>query len=59
MKLLEKSIYTIIVFTVLYVLISVSLRVFEIGTLYNAHLIGGLVATGVSIFIFVLLIIKK
>lgn len=59
MKLLEKTIYASIIFIVLYVLISVGLRVFEIGTVYNAHLIGGLVATVVSIVAFVLLVIKK
>ena len=59
MKLLEKSIYTFIIFIVLYVVISVGLRVFEIGTVYNAHLIGGLVATVVAMVTFVLLVIKK
>lgn len=59
MKLLEKSIYTFIIFIVLYVVISVGLRVFEIGSIYNAHLIGGLVATVVAMGVFIYLVIKK
>ncbi len=59
MKLLEKTIYSGIVFLVLYVVISVGLRVFEIVSIYNAHLIGGLVGTSVGIVVFILLVIKK
>lgn len=59
MKLLEKSIYTVIVFSALYAVISVALRVFEVTSIYNAHLIGGLVATVVAIVVFILLVIKK
>ncbi|AIO18853.1 hypothetical protein KQ51_00974 [Candidatus Izimaplasma bacterium HR1] len=59
MKLLEKFIYSGIVFLVIYVIISVGLRVFEITSIYNSHMIGGIIATVLGVIVFMYLIVKK
>ena len=60
MKLLEKVIYSGVLFLFLYLVISLGLRFFEITTVYMSHLIGGIVASvaGIGLFMF-LLIVKK
>ena len=52
MKLIEKVIYSSILFLVLYVIISVGLRVFEVTSVYQSHLIGGVIATLTSMGLF-------
>ena len=59
MKLLEKLIYSGIVFLVIYVIISVALRVFELTTIYNSHMIGGIIATVLGVIVFMYLLLKK
>jgi hypothetical protein len=59
MKLLEKFIYAGVAFLAIYVIVSVGLRVFELTTSYNSHLIGGVVAIVLSVCLFMYLLIKK
>ncbi len=59
MKLLEKFIYSGILFLVLYTIISVGLRAFEVTSVYNSHLIGGLLATVFGVGLFMYLLVKK
>ena len=59
MKLLEKFIYSAVVFLVIYVIISVGLRVFELSSNYNSHMIGGIAATVFGVIVFMYLLIKK
>lgn len=59
MKLIEKTIYAGILFLVLYVVISVGLRAFDVTSVYNSHLIGGVVATVFGMLLFSFLLIKK
>ena len=59
MTLLEKFIYGGITFLALYIVISLGLRLFEITTVYNSHLIGGLIATVAGVSLFMYLLIKK
>lgn len=59
MKLLENLIYSSILFLALYVVISIALRMFELTTIFNSHLIGGVVATIAAVVLFLYLLIKK
>ena len=60
MILLEKLVYASITFVFSYIIISLSLRLFEITTVYSSHLIGGIVATIASMGVFMyLLVVKK
>lgn len=59
MKLLESSIYSMIAFVVAYVLLAVGLRVFDVTSLYNAHMIAGVVATVVGVLLFLFFLLKK
>jgi len=59
MKLLEKLIYATVLFIALYVVISMGLRMFEITSTANAHLIGGVVATVSGVLLFMFLLLRK
>ena len=59
MKLLEKFIYSIILFSALYVIISLGLRLFEVTSDFTSHLIGGLIATVSAVLLFIYLLIRK
>lgn len=59
MKLLEKFIYTVLVFTFSYVLLFMALYLFEITEKYTAHVIAGIFATILSVGVFMYLLIKK
>jgi len=59
MKLLEKAIYSTILFLVVYSLLSITLRVFAWTSIYTSHLIGGVVATVAGVLFFMYLLIKK
>lgn len=59
MSLLEKFIYTVVVFLGVYVILSLTLRLFEITSSYNSHMIGGVVGGVMSIGLFMYLLIKK
>lgn len=59
MKLLENLIYSTIIFLAIYTLVSIALRSFEITSIYNAHLIGGVVGTVAGITMFMFFLIKK
>lgn len=59
MKLLEKFIYSAILFLTLYTVISIGLRLFELTNVFNSHLIGGVIATVFGLLLFMFLLIKK
>ena len=59
MKLLEKLMYSSILFLFVYTVISLTLRLFEFTTIYNSHLIGGVLATVVGILFFMYLLVRK
>ncbi len=59
MKLIESSIYALILFVGVYVVISVAMRVFEWTTVFYAHVIGGVAATVIGVGAFVLFLLKK
>mgnify|MGYP000920805719 CR=1 FL=1 len=57
MKLLENVIYSSIIFVFSYVIISMTLRLFNITESFTSHMVGGIVGTvlGVSLFIYLLI----
>ncbi len=59
MSLLEKFIVSFMVFLALYIVISLSLRLFEITTAYYSHMIGGIVAIIVGMLVFMYLLVAK
>lgn len=59
MKLLEKLIYSGILFLIIYVVVSLTLRLFEFTTIYISHMIGGIGATVAGVLLFMYLLIKK
>lgn len=59
MKLLEKTMYSILLFLGIYTLLSITLRVFSWTSVYVSHLIGGVVATVFGVLFFMYLLIKK
>jgi len=56
---LEKSIYSLIIFIASYAIISMGLRVFEVTSVYNSHMIGGVIATVLSVGAFIYFIFRK
>ena len=58
MKLLEKLLYSIILFVFSYVIVSMGLRLFELTTNRNSHMIGGISATILGMALFMFLLIK-
>lgn len=59
MKLLEKVLYASLLFLFIYVVLSLTLRLFEITTVYNSHMIGGIIATLFSMGLFMFLLLKN
>ncbi len=59
MSFIEKSIYSLIAFIASYTIISFGLRVFEVTTVYNSHMIGGVIGTLLGIGIFLFLIFRN
>jgi hypothetical protein len=59
MKLVEKFIYAGVAFLGIYVVVSVGLRVFDLTSSYNSHLVGGVIAIVCSVCLFMYLLIKK
>lgn len=59
MKLLEKLLYSSILFVFIYVILSMGLRMFHLTEDYTAHMIGGIAATVLSVLLFMYLLIKK
>lgn len=59
MKLLEKVIYSTVLFLGVYTLLSIMLRVFSWTSVYTSHLIGGGVATVAAVVFFMYLLVKK
>jgi len=59
MKLLEKLLYTLITFLFVYIILSIALRMFELTTVYNSHLIGGVVATILAMLVFMYMLLKN
>ncbi len=59
MKLLEKAVYSTILFLAVYTLLSITLRVFAWTSIYVSHLIGGVASTIIGVLFFMYLLIKK
>jgi len=59
MKLVEKIIYSSITFLFVYIVISMAMRLFNITSTYNSHLIGGILAVMVAMGMFLYLVVKK
>lgn len=59
MKLVEKLLYSGILFIAVYVIISMGLRMFDITDNYYSHMIGGISATVLSLMMFMFLLIRK
>lgn len=59
MKILEKMAISSMVFLILYAFISIGSRILELTTVYLSHMYGGIIATVVSISLFMYLLIKK
>lgn len=59
MKLLEKLIYSGVLFLIVYVIVSLTLRLFGFTTVYVSHMIGGIGATVAGVMLFMYLLIKK
>ena len=59
MKLLEKVLYSGILFLAVYVVLSLGLRLFSLTSDFNSHMIGGIAATVFSMLLFMYLLLKK
>jgi hypothetical protein len=59
MKLLENTIYSLIIFVFVYIVVSLSLRLFELTDVFASHMIGGILATVLAVGTFVVLLIYK
>ncbi len=59
MKLLEKVLYSGILFLFVYVVLSLGLRLFSITSDYNSHMIGGIAATVLAMLLFMYLLMKR
>ena len=59
MKLLEKVLYSGILFLAVYVVLSLGLRLFSLTSDFNSHMIGGIAATVCSMLLFMYLLLKK
>lgn len=59
MKLVESFIYSFVIFIGLYAIIAVAMRVFDLTSVFYAHVTGGVVATIVSVSVFIVFLIKK
>lgn len=59
MKLLEKFIYSGVLFLIVYVVVSLTLRLFEFTSDYISHMVGGIGATVLGVLLFMYLLIKK
>jgi len=59
MKLGEKLIYTTLLFLFVYVVLSLGLRLFNVTSSYDSHMIGGISAIILSMGLFVYLLVKK
>lgn len=59
MKLLEKLLYSSILFIFVYVVLSITLRMFHFTEDYTSHMIGGIAATVLSVLLFMYLLMKK
>lgn len=59
MKILEKIAISFVVFLLLYSFISIGSRMLELTTVYLSHMYGGIIATIVSVFILMYLLLKK
>lgn len=59
MKLVETVLYSGVFFLFIYVVVSVGLRLFELTTDYDSHMIGGIAATFLGIGMFLFLLLRK
>lgn len=59
MKLLEKLLYSVVLFLFVYVVLSMGMRLFQLSDNYTSHMVGGIAATILSVLLFMFLIVKK
>jgi hypothetical protein len=59
MKLMEKLLYSILLFLFSYIVLSVGLRAFDITDSYSSHMIGGISGTVLGMGLFLFLLVKK
>jgi hypothetical protein len=59
MKLLEKLLYSSILFLFVYIIMSMAMRLFKITSTYTSHLVGGVAATVIGMVFFMYLLLKK
>jgi hypothetical protein len=59
MKLLEKLLYSSLLFLFVYIILSLALRLFELTSVYTSHLVGGVAATVLGMVFFMYLLLKK
>jgi hypothetical protein len=59
MSLLEKTVYSGLIFLFSYIILSLILRMFEFTEVYVSHMIGGIVATILGVVAFIILLLYK
>ncbi len=59
MSLLEKTVYSGLIFLFSYIILSLILRMFEFTEVYVSHMIGGIVATILGVVTFIILLLHK
>jgi len=59
MSLTEKFVYGVVSFLFVYVVLSLGLRLFELTSTKNAHMIGGIIGLFIGMGLFMWLLIKK
>jgi len=59
MSLLEKAVYSGLIFLFSYIVLSLILRMFEFTEVYVSHMIGGIVATILGVVAFIILLLYK
>jgi hypothetical protein len=59
MKLIEKLIYSGVLFLIVYVVVSLTLRLFEFTSVYVSHMVGGIGATVAGVLLFMYLLMRK
>lgn len=58
-KLLNSTLWGLITFLIIYILLSVGFRTFEITSIYNSHMIAGIIGTILGVLVFFILLLKK
>lgn len=59
MKILEKLAISGIAFLIIYAFISIGLRMLAVTTIYQSHMVGGIIATVIGVGLLMYLLLKK